>query len=163
GVIGHSPTEQFRETGLSPSGIPVGPSRVFWFGTDNLGRDVLVRVIYGTRISLLVGVGSSVLAVLVGGLIGIAAGWFGGWLDAVFCLLMDVVLSLPVLMFALALVAVVGQSLLISIVVIAFFSWASVGRIVRGQTISIREQEYVSAARLMGAGNARIIFVEILP
>jgi peptide/nickel transport system permease protein len=163
GIVGHSPSEQFREAGLSASGIPVGPSRVFWFGTDSLGRDVLVRVIYGTRISLLVGVGSSALAVLVGGLIGIAAGWFGGAIDGVLSRLMDVVLSLPVLMFALALVAVVGSSLLISIIVIAFFSWASVGRIVRGQTISIREQEYVRAARLMGASNARIIFVEILP
>jgi peptide/nickel transport system permease protein len=163
GIIGHPPDAQYRETGLSPSGIPVGPSRAFLFGTDSLGRDVLVRVVYGARISLLVGVGSSALAVLVGGFVGIAAGWFGGVVDTVLSRLMDVVLSLPVLMFALALVAVAGPSLMVSIAVIAFFSWASVGRIVRGQTISIREQEYVRAARLMGANNMRIIFVEILP
>ena len=163
GIIGHPPDAQYRETGLSPSGIPVGPNRTFLFGTDSLGRDVLVRAVYGTRISLLVGVASSVLAMLMGTLVGIAAGWFGGAVDTVLSRLMDVVLSLPVLMFALALVAVAGPSLSISIIVIAFFSWASVGRVVRGQTISIREQEYVRAARLMGASNARIMFVEILP
>jgi len=162
-VIGHPPNAQYREAGLSPSGIPVGPGRAFLFGTDGLGRDVLVRVAYGTRISLLVAVISSALAVLVGAIVGIAAGWFGGFVDAMLSRLMDVVLSLPFLVFALALVAVVGPSLTISIVVIAFFSWASVGRIVRGQTLSLREHEYVAAARLMGASNARIMFVEILP
>lgn len=162
-ATGHTPTAQFRETGLSPSGIPVGPGRGFIFGTDGLGRDVLVRVAYGTRVSLLVAVASSALAVFFGAVIGIAAGWFGGWTDTILSRLMDVVLSLPFLVFALALVAVAGPSLTISIVVIAFFSWASVGRIVRGQTLSLRENEYVGAARLLGASNARIMFVEILP
>ena len=162
-ATGHTPTAQFREVGLSPSGIPVGPSRTFPFGTDGLGRDVLVRVAYGTRVSLLVAVASSALAVFFGAVIGIAAGWFGGWTDTILSRLMDVVLSLPFLVFALALVAVAGPSLTISIVVIAFFSWASVGRIVRGQTLSLRENEYVGAARLLGASNARIMFVEILP
>ena len=106
---------------------------------------------------------SSALAVGVGALVGIAAGWFGGFVDVMLSRLMDVVLSLPFLVFALALVAVVGPSLTISIVVIAFFSWASVGRIIRGQTLSLRENEYVGAARLLGASNARIMFVEILP
>jgi peptide/nickel transport system permease protein len=163
GLVGHSPVAQFRQTGLSASGIPVGPSRTFLFGTDGLGRDVFVRVIYGTRISLLVGAAASALAVLVGAVIGIAAAWFGGVADAVLSRLMDVVLSLPFLMFALALVAVVGPSLSISIVVIAFFSWASVGRIVRGQALSIREHEFVRAAQALGASHARIMFVEILP
>jgi peptide/nickel transport system permease protein len=162
-IAGHPPEMQYRETGLSPSGIPVGPSRTFLFGTDGLGRDVFVRVVYGTRISLLVAVLASALAVLVGAVVGIAAGWFGGAVDTILSRLMDVVLSLPFLVFALALVSVVGQSLAISVVVIAFFSWASVGRIVRGQALSIREHEYVRAARVMGASNARIMFVEILP
>jgi len=163
GVVEHSPEAQFRETGLSPSGIPVGPGRVFLFGTDGLGRDVLVRVVYGARISLLVGVLASGLAVLVGAVVGIAAAWFGGWIDTILSRMMDVVLSLPFLVFALALVAVVGPSLTVSIVVIAFFSWASVGRVVRGQALSIREHEYVRAARSLGASNMRIMFVEILP
>ena len=162
-IVGHSAEAQFRQTGLSPSGIPVGPNRTFLLGTDGLGRDVLVRIAYGTRVSLLVAVSSSALALVVGAVIGIAAGWFGGWVDALLSRLMDVVLSLPFLVFALALVAVSGPSLAITIVVIAFFSWASVGRVVRGQTLSIREHDYVGAARLMGASNARIMFVEILP
>jgi peptide/nickel transport system permease protein len=162
-TLEHSPEAQFRETGLSPSGIPVAPNREFLFGTDGLGRDILVRIAYGARVSLLVGVLASGLAVAVGAFVGIVAAWFGGAVDTVLSRLMDVVLSLPFLVFALALVAVVGPSLTISIVVIAFFSWASVGRVVRAQALSIREQEYVRAARSLGAGSLRIMFVEILP
>lgn len=161
--VGHGPTEQFRDIGLSPAGIPVGPSATFLFGTDSLGRDLLVRVAYGTRVSLLAGVVSSLLAVLVGVVVGLAAGYFGGVVDTVLSRFMDVVLSLPFLVFAIALVSVVGPSLTISITVIAFFSWASVGRIVRGQTLSLKETEYVQAARSLGAGDLRIMFVEILP
>jgi peptide/nickel transport system permease protein len=162
-ALEHSPEAQFRETGLSPSGIPVAPNREFLFGTDGLGRDILVRIAYGARVSLLVGVLASGLAVAVGALVGIVAAWFGGVVDTILSRLIDVVLSLPFLVFALALVAVVGPSLTISIVVIAFFSWASVGRVVRAQALSIREQEYVRAARSLGAGSLRIMFVEILP
>ena len=162
-AVGHGPATQYRDIGLSPAGIPVGPSLTFLFGTDSLGRDVFVRVVYGTRISLLAGVLSSLLAVLVGVAIGLAAGYFGGVVDTVLSRFMDVVLSLPFLVFAIALVSVVGPSLTISIAVIAFFSWASVGRIVRGQTLSLKETEYIEAARSLGAGDARIMFVEILP
>ena len=162
-ATGHSPIEQFSETGLSPSGIPVGPSREFWFGTDGLGRDVLVRIAYGTRISLLVGVLASALAVLMGAVVGIAAGWHGGAVDTFLSRFMDVVLSLPFLVLALALAALVGPGLGVSIFLIAFFSWASVGRIVRAEARVIREREYVQAARAMGASSARIMFVEMLP
>ena len=122
-----------------------------------------MRIAYGTRVSLLVGVLASALAVLVGTVVGIAAGWYGGLVDRALSRLMDVVLSLPFLVFALALVAVVGPSLTISVTVIAFFTWASVGRIVRAQALSIRELEYVQAARTLGASHARVMFVEILP
>jgi peptide/nickel transport system permease protein len=162
-LVGHGPGDQFLDIGLSSSGIPIGPNRTFLLGTDSLGRDVLVRIAYGTRVSLLVGVLASALAVLVGTVVGIAAGWYGGLVDRALSRLMDVVLSLPFLVFALALVAVVGPSLTISVVVIAFFTWASVGRIVRAQALSIRELEYVQAARTLGASHRRIMFVEILP
>jgi len=162
-LTGHSPIEQFSETGLSPSGIPVGPGREFWLGTDGLGRDLLVRIAYGTRISLLVGVLASALAVLMGAVVGIAAGWHGGAVDTFLSRFMDVVLSLPFLVLALALAALVGPGLGVSIFLIAFFSWASVGRIVRAEARAIREREYVQAARAIGASSARIMFVEMLP
>jgi peptide/nickel transport system permease protein len=162
-VLGHSPDTQFRTTGLTPDGIPVGPGSTFYFGTDDLGRDVFLRVIYGARISLLVGVVAAGLAVLVGVIVGLLAGYFAGTVDGVLSRLMDVVLSLPFLVFAIALVSLIGPSLLISVAVIAFFSWASVGRIIRGQVLSIREKEYIEASRLSGASDLRIMFVDILP
>jgi peptide/nickel transport system permease protein len=162
-AVGHGPNEQFRDIGLSPSGIPYGPSGTFLFGTDSLGRDLFVRVVYGARISLLAGVVASLLAVMAGVVIGLTAGYFGGVVDLLLSRLMDIVLSLPFLIFAIALVSVVGPSLTISIGVIVFFSWASVGRVVRGQTLSVKETEYIEAARSIGASDLRIMFVEILP
>ena len=162
-LTGHSPIEQYSETGLSATGIPVGPGAEFWLGTDGLGRDVLVRIAYGTRISLLVGVVASGLAVLIGASVGIAAGWFGGAVDNFLSRFMDAVLSLPFLVLALALASLVGPGLGVSIFLIAFFSWASVGRVVRAEARAIRNREYVQAARAMGASNLRIMFVEMLP
>jgi peptide/nickel transport system permease protein len=162
-LTGHGPAEQFLAIGLSPEGVPVAPSRTFLMGTDGLGRDLLVRIVYGTRVSLLVGLLASAGAMLIGTAVGIAAGWFGGTIDRVLSRTMDIFLSLPFLVFALALVAVTGPSLVVSIGVIAMFSWASVGRIIRAGTQSIRTHEFVQAARLLGASNARIMLVEILP
>jgi peptide/nickel transport system permease protein len=162
-LVGHGPNTQYRTTGLTPEGIPVGPSTQFFFGTDDLGRDVFIRVIYGARISLLAGVVASVLAITAGVTVGLVAGYFGRGVDTLLSRLMDVVLSLPFLVFAIALVSVVGPSLSISVAVIAFFSWASVGRIVRGQVMSIKEKEFIEAARSLGASDVRIMFVDILP
>jgi peptide/nickel transport system permease protein len=162
-LVGHDPTTQYRDTGLTPAGLPIGPSRHFLFGTDNLGRDVFVRVVYGTRISLLVGVLSTVLAIVLGVVIGVTAGYFQGATDTILARFMDVILSFPFLLFAIALVSVAGPSITVSVLVIAFFSWAAVGRIVRGQTLSIREREYVEAARSLGAGDLRIMVVDVLP
>jgi peptide/nickel transport system permease protein len=162
-IVGHGPDTQYLTTGLSPDGIPLGPNRHFLFGTDDLGRDVFVRVAYGARISLLVGVVATGLAIGTGVIIGLVAGYYGRVVDTVLSRSMDVVLSLPYLVFAIALVSIVGPSLWISIGVIAFFSWATVGRVVRGQTLSLKEREFVEAARSLGAGDIRIMFVEILP
>ncbi|MFF5289535.1 ABC transporter permease [Paractinoplanes globisporus] len=162
-LTGHDPTTQYRDTGLTPAGLPVGPNRQFWFGTDNLGRDVFIRVVYGTRISLLVGVVSTVLAIVAGVVVGVTAGYFQGAVDTVLARFMDVVLSLPFLLFAIALVAVAGPSIVVSVCVIAFFSFAAVGRIVRGQTLSIREREYIEAARSLGASDLRIMAVDVVP
>jgi peptide/nickel transport system permease protein len=162
-LFGHPFDAQYRETGLTPEGLPVAPSSTFWFGTDDLGRDVLVRVAYGARISLLVGVVASTTAVFIGVVIGLTAGYFGGAVDTFLSRFMDVVLSFPFLLSAIALVSLVGPSLWISILVIAFFTWASVGRVVRGQTLSHKEKEYVEASRSLGASDLRIMFVDILP
>jgi peptide/nickel transport system permease protein len=162
-VTGHPPNEQYRRTGLSPDGLPRPPSSQFWLGTDDLGRDILVRIAYGARVSLGVGVASTALAVAVGVVIGLAAGLFGGLTDTLLARVVDVVLSVPFLLVAIALVSVTGPSLTITILVIGFFSWASVARIVRGQVLSIKEREYVEAATSLGAGRLRIMFVDVLP
>jgi peptide/nickel transport system permease protein len=162
-LVGHGPGDQYPFTALNSFGLPAGPSRTFLFGADDLGRDVLVRVAYGTRVSLIAGVVASGLAVIVGGIVGMVAGYFGTVVDTALSRFMDVILSFPLLLFAIALVSIVGPSLIVSIAVIAFFSWAVVGRIIRGQTLSLREKEFVEAARSLGASDLRIIFVDILP
>jgi peptide/nickel transport system permease protein len=162
-AVGHGPDDQYPSLGLTTSGLPVGPSRQFLLGTDNLGRDLLVRVVYGARISLMVGLVATVAATVAGVVVGLVAGYFGGVVDVVLARFMDVVLSFPYLLFAIALVSVHGPSLAITVLVIAFFSWAAIGRIVRGQTLSIREQEYIEASFSVGAGAGRVMFAEILP
>jgi peptide/nickel transport system permease protein len=162
-LAGHGPNSQYLDTGLTPEGLPRGPSSQFLFGTDDLGRDVLVRVAYGAQISLLAGVVASVVAVFIGVVVGLTAGYFGGAVDSFLARVMDVVLSFPFLLFAIALVSIVGPSLGVAIGIIAFFSWAAVGRIVRGQTLSIKEKEYIEAARSLGAGDFRIMVVDVFP
>jgi peptide/nickel transport system permease protein len=162
-LIGWEPTFQDRDAGVSPEGLPVAPSGSHWLGTDNLGRDILVRTLYGARVSLMVGVVATLAATLLGVVVGLPAGYYGGAVDVVLARSMDVVLSFPFLLFAIALVSIVGPSLTISIVVISFFSWAAIGRIVRGQTLSIVEEEYVEAGRSLGAGDLRIMLVDVLP
>jgi peptide/nickel transport system permease protein len=162
-AVGHGPNDQYTDIGLTTAGLPVGPSRTFLLGTDNLGRDLLVRILYGARISLLVGVVATLLATVAGVVVGLAAGYLGGLVDLVLARFMDMVLSFPYLLLAIALVSVFGSSLTISMLVIAFFSWAAIGRVVRGQALSIREKEYVEASWSVGSGALRVMFLEILP
>ena len=162
-LTGHSATITNVDTGTDANGQPLPPGGGFLLGTDNLGRDVLVRIAYGARISLLVGVLATAIATVVGVVVGLFAGYFGGWLDSILARIMDVVLSFPYVLFAIVLVSVFGSSLPLTILVIAFFSFAAIGRIVRGQALSQREKEYVEAAHSLGAGNLRILFVDILP
>jgi peptide/nickel transport system permease protein len=163
-LTGHNPYNPNELTGTNSFGEPLGPGQGgYILGTDNLGRDILVRIAYGAQISLLVGIVSTVIASVVGTAIGVVAGYFGGWVDAVLARTMDTVLSFPYVLLAIVLAAVWGPSLILTIGVIAFFSWAAIGRIVRGQTLSLREKEYVEAARAMGASDLRIMFIDILP
>ena len=160
---GHPPNHQYLDQGTTTAGLPKGPTSQALFGYDDLGRDILVRVAYGARISLLVGVIATSLAVAIGVVIGMAAGYFRGWVDNVLARFIDVMLAFPVLLFAISLASVLHPSLKIVIIVVAIFSWASVARIVRGQVLSIREKEYVEAARSLGASDWRIMFHDILP
>jgi peptide/nickel transport system permease protein len=163
-VTGHPYAAANVDTGTDTAGQPLGPGNAgFLLGGDELGRDILVRVAYGARISLIVGVVSTMVAAIVGVAAGLMSGYYGGWIDAFLARVMDVVLSFPYLLFAIALVAVVGPSLPVTIFVIAFFSWGAIGRIVRGQTLSQKEKEYVEAAHSLGASNFRVMFVDILP
>ncbi|MHB8681119.1 MAG: ABC transporter permease [Acidimicrobiales bacterium] len=162
-LTGHGVNQQFRQTGLSSFGLPKPPSGTFVLGTDDLGRDILVRIAYGARISLFVGVVATLLTVAIGAVLGLMAGFFGGIVDSIIARLVDLVLSLPFLLFAISLVSVTQPGLTIVIVVIGVFGWAAVARIVRGQVLSIREKEYIEAARSLGASSWRIMFVDILP
>ncbi|HEY5113047.1 MAG TPA: ABC transporter permease [Coriobacteriia bacterium] len=162
-LVGHGPYEQYRETGLTPAGLPKGPSSLFWLGTDSLGRDILVRIVYGARVSLFAGVVATGIAISLGVVAGLAAGYFGKRVDTVIARVIDVLLAFPFFLFAIALTSVFQPSLKITILVIGFFSWAAIARIVRGQVLSIREKEYVEAARSLGAGDWRIIFVDVFP
>ncbi len=167
-ITGHGVNEQFRTTGLSPDGLPVGPSRTFLLGTDDQGRDILVRIAYGARTSLLVGLVATLISVAIGAVLGLAAGYFGGLstpsspASSTWCCLC------PYLLFAICLVSIGGfgpikPGLPIIIFVISVFSWAAVARIVRGQVLSIREKEYIEAARSLGASSWRIMFIDVLP
>jgi ABC-type dipeptide/oligopeptide/nickel transport system permease subunit len=174
-ITGHGVYQQFRgpqpPIGLSPTGQPVGPSRAFLLGTDDQGRDLLVRIAYGTRISLMVGVVATAITVSIGTVVGLAAGYFGKVVDSILARLMDWLLAIPFLLLAISLASVVlvhpigplKPGLPIVIFVLGVLTWGSVGRIVRGQVLSIREKEYIEAARALGAGPWRIMFIDILP
>jgi peptide/nickel transport system permease protein len=163
-ITGHGPTVNNLDTGTDAFGQPLPPgTNGYPLGSDDNGRDILVRIAYGARISLLVGVVATGIASLVGIVVGLLAGYFGGWVDTMLARLMDVVLAFPYVLFAVALASVFTPNLFITIGVISFFSWAAIGRIVRGQAISQREKEYVEAAHSMGASSLRIMFVDILP
>jgi peptide/nickel transport system permease protein len=153
-ITGHGVLTQYSTTGLSPDGLPHAPSTHFLLGTDDLGRDLLVRIAYGARISLLVGVVATFITVFIGVIVGMAAGYLGTVVDTILARLIDVVLSIPFLLFALSLASVTHAGLTIVIVVLSAFGWASVARIVRGQVLTVREREYVEAAKSLGAGSA---------
>jgi len=154
-------------------GSPLGPSLAHPFGVDQLGRDVMSRVIYGTRVSLIVGIVGTAIASSIGVVIGVLAGYYRGWVDTLFSRLTDVVLSIPLLMLGLGLGAAcevrgcfkgwVQPGIGSIIFIIALANWTYVARIVRGLVLSLREREFVDASRALGASNSRIMFRELLP
>ncbi len=139
------------------------PNRDYLFGTDNQGRDILSRVIYGTRISLSIGLGTQLLNSIIGVLLGLTAGFFGRWWDDVVMGLTNVMLSIPGLVFAVAIMAVLGPGLFNVFLALGFTNWSYSCRVTRSQVLTTRSLDYVTAAQALGDGRARIMLTQILP
>ena len=159
----YDPCRQELADRLQPPFWVEGGSREYLLGTDDLGRDILSRMMYGVRISLLVGGLAVLLSGAIGVSLGLLSGYFGGWVDDLLMRVCDVQLSIPLTLLAIAVIAVVGSSLPTLIAVLGFTQWVMYARIVRGEALSIREKEFVEASRAIGATNLRIIRTCILP
>ncbi|TMC88940.1 MAG: ABC transporter permease [Chloroflexi bacterium] len=147
--------------GIAPTYAP--PSAAHWFGADSIGRDVLSRLMVGAQVSLIVGVGTQLLVIAVGVPIGLLAGYYRGWLDSVLTFIINVFYGIPDLLVAMIMVFLLGPSLTNIIVAIVVTRWMDMARLMRGQTMSLREREFIEAARASGAKPARILFGHIFP
>jgi len=177
-LLGHPPNE-FHQELIDPSlQTPIdnwgGISKDFLFGLEPVnGRDIFSRVVYGSRVSLLIAFLATMISVVIGTTLGVISSYFGGWIDTIISRTMDLFLAFPLLLFAIALAGVIpdtafglsGDTLRIGVLIfiIGFFSWPYIGRIVRGQALSLREREFVDAARSLGASGRYIVFKELLP
>ena len=174
-LSGSRPPNETGKRFLDPAfGTPTGPSGENLFGVDDLGRDVFSRVLHGARVSLLVALLATAIAVLIGTVVGMLAGYYRGWVDTLLSRLVDVLLAFPILMLGLGVAAacslgngcfggLIEPGLGVVVFVIAFVNWTIIARIVRGQVLSLRESEFVEAARSVRASDVRIMVREILP
>jgi peptide/nickel transport system permease protein len=158
----HPPDEQFFD-GLTLEGAPLPPGARFWLGTDLLGRDLLSRLIYGARTSLIIGIAANGVAVLTGTLLGVTAGYLGGWAGSAIMRFTDLMMAFPALLLAIALAAIFSPSLWIVALVIAMVNWVQVARVVYTQTRALVEKEYIEACRALGASAWRILGRHIVP
>ncbi len=140
-----------------------GPSAEHWFGTDRIGRDTWSRTVHGARVSLIVGVAATTISASVGLILGALAGYYGGWVDMLIMRLTDVVMTFPSIVIMLTLAALLPRTVWSIVLIIGLLSWPKFARLVHAQFLSLREQEYVVAARTLGIPNRRIIFVHIMP
>ncbi len=156
-AYGYDPNEPFVGPRLE------GPSAEHWFGTDHLGRDLFSRVVWGSRISLNIGIIVALLSVSIGTFLGSLAGFFGGWVDSLIMRFTDIVLNFPFLFFAITIVTILEPNFINIVWAIGLLSWTSIARIVRANILSLREREFVLAANSVGASSGRIIVRHILP
>jgi peptide/nickel transport system permease protein len=156
------PITQYPD-GLGERGQPLSGNEKYLLGTDKWGRDLLTRIIYGARMTLLIGVLGSLLAVVVGVTLGASAGYIGGWVEVVIMRFTDVMLSIPNLLLALALASILRPSVAIVIVVIAIANWTYVARIVYGETLSLKQRDFILAAQSLGTSRRRILMRHLLP
>ena len=173
-IVHHGPND-VNLRALDDFGLPSGPSKAYWFGADATGRDLFVRVLYGARTSLVIAIFATGMALVIGVILGLIAGFYRGKVDTLISRTTDVVLSLPILLLALGLASACGASakgclgglikpgLLLVSLIIGLFSWPYIARIIRGQVLSLREKEFVEASRSLGSSNFRIIMRELLP
>lgn len=159
----HDPRESDLISRLIPPWFIDGGSSEFLLGTDNIGRDVFSRIVYGSRFSMLIATAAILISAVIGIAAGVVAGFVGGRTDSVIMRLVDVQLAFPVIILLIAVVGVVGAGIVPLILVIGITGWAQYARIVRGSTLSIGGSEYVEAARALGAGPLRIMFRDVLP
>lgn len=162
-IAPHDPNETDLFRRLQPPGWAAGGEWGYLLGCDALGRDILSRIIYGTRISIFIGAAVILVATTIGILAGLAAGYLRGWVDVVISRLVDILLGFPYLIFAIGLMAMMGPGLVNIILALAYKEWVIPCRVVRGETLVTRELEYVEAARALGASRRHIMLREILP
>ncbi|WP_262927165.1 ABC transporter permease [Phytohalomonas tamaricis] len=161
-IAPYDPNEQFFE-GLTLEGAPLPPNATYWLGTDLLGRDLFSRIVYGARTSLIIGIVANGIAVVIGTLVGITAGFVRGWLGMALMRLTDLMMAFPALLLAIALAAILSPSLWIVALVIAMVNWVQVARVIYSETISIAAREFVAVERTIGASSLRILFSHLLP
>jgi len=161
-IATRNPNTQFPD-GLSAMGGPLPPSSTFWFGTDNLGRDLYSRILYGTRTSMFVAISANVMSLVIALVFGTVAGYAGGAVDTVLMRITDILISFPVLLLAGFLAVVLRPGVTVVVLVIGFSSWFYLARIVRGEVLSVKQREYIEAARALGAPSGRIVRRHVLP
>ena len=162
-IAPHAPFQQFRDHLLTPPAWEEGGSAQFLLGTDAVGRDILSRIIYGARFSLVIGLIVVTLSLSVGIGLGLVAGFFGGWLETMIMRLMDIILALPSLLLAIVIVAILGPGLANAMIAVAIVYLPHYTRLTRGSVIAERTKDYVVASRVAGAGRLRLMFATILP
>lgn len=162
-IAPHDPAKNNLGDMLKPPVWLDGGTSAYILGTDNLGRDILSRIIYGSRVSLMVGVFSVILAGIIGIAVGIVAGYYGGIIDNILMRIVDSFLAIPSILFILVVLAVFDPSIMVLIIVIGFTNWVTYARVVRGEVLSIKEREFVKASRSIGTKNLTIMLKHIFP